>query len=99
MRKPEVPKTAITLSEEILEQYVGEYQLTPTLLVVITREGNKLFSQPTEQERSELFAEKEDEFFLKTIKASVTFTKDENGKVNGFVLHQGGGNIPAKKVK
>jgi CubicO group peptidase (beta-lactamase class C family) len=99
LRKIEEPKTAITLSEEILEKYVGEYQISPNLSVVITREKDRLFGQLTKQPRLELFAEKEDEFFLKAVKADVKFTKDENGKVTGLVLYQGGGKTPARRIK
>lgn len=99
LRKVEKPKTAVTLSETILETYVGEYELAPSFSVVIVREGNRLFAQATSQPRFELFAEKEDEFFLKDIPASVSFTKDGGGRVTGLVLHQGGGNSPGKKIK
>lgn len=99
LKKIEKAKTEITLSEEILETYVGEYQLSPTFSIVVTREGGKLFGQPTKQPRVELFAEKENEFFLKAVAASVTFTKDENGKVSGLILHQNGKDTSGKKVK
>jgi CubicO group peptidase (beta-lactamase class C family) len=99
LRKKEEPKTAVTLDEKILERYVGEYQLSPAFSITVTREGGRLFAQATDQPRFEIFAEKEDRFFLKAVKADVEFTKDENGKVNGLVLHQGGGRTPGKKVK
>ena len=99
LRKVEKPKTEITLSETILDGYVGEYQLAPEFSIVVIREGNRLFAIATKQPRFELFAEKEDEFFLKAVEASVSFTRDENGKVTGLILHQGGNNSPGKKIK
>jgi CubicO group peptidase (beta-lactamase class C family) len=99
LRTVEKPKTAVTLSEKILDTYVGEYQLSPEFTIVILREGGRLFAQATSQPRFELFAEKEDEFFVKEVPATVSFTKDENGRVTGLVLHQGGNNSPGKKVK
>ena len=99
LRKIEKPKNEITLSESTLESYVGEYQLSPALTIVVIHEGKKLFVLATMQPRFEIFAEKEDEFFLKAVAAGITFTKDENGKVSGLVLHQGGNNTPGKKVK
>jgi len=38
------------------------------------------------------------EFFLKVVEATITFTKDENGNVNGLILHQKGDHI-GKKIK
>ena len=86
-------------SEKVLDGYVGEYQLSPTFMIVVFREGNRMFAEATMQPRFEIFPEKEDEFFLKATEASLTFTKDESGKVNGLILRQGAANTPGKKVK
>lgn len=99
LRKIEKPKTAITLNEETLEQYVGEYEIAPNISILITREKNQLYGQLTNQPRVELLAEKEDVFFVKGIKADVIFTKDNDGKVIGLVLNQNDIKTPGKKVK
>jgi CubicO group peptidase (beta-lactamase class C family) len=96
---PPVPKkrTEVALPEATLERYVGTFELAPTFAITITREGAQLFLQATGQPRFPLFAEKEDEFFLKVVDAQVTFTKDGTGVVTGLVLHQNGAHQPAKK--
>lgn len=99
IKKQKAPKSEIALSESVLEAYVGEYQLAPNFSIVITREGARLFGQATGQEKFELFAEKEDKFFLKAVEAEITFKKDETGKIIILVLHQGGRDLPGKKVK
>ncbi|MDH3530734.1 MAG: DUF3471 domain-containing protein [Acidobacteriota bacterium] len=99
LRVIEGPKKAISLSEEILEKYVGEYKLSAAFSIVVTRQGNRLFAQATKQPRFELFAEKEDEFFYKVVKASVSFTRDESGAVIGLVLRLGGADTHGKKIK
>lgn len=91
------PHLEITLPPEVLDRYVGVFALTPAFALTITREGAQLFAQATDQPRLPLFAEKEDEFFLKSVDAQVTFTKDSTGTVTGLVLHQAGQNIPGKK--
>lgn len=94
LRPTAEPKVEIALSEDILERYVGKYQLPDVnLTFTITREGRRLFLQQTGEARVGLFAEKETEFFLKVVEAAITFTKDENGKVNGLILHQKGDHI------
>jgi serine-type D-Ala-D-Ala carboxypeptidase/endopeptidase len=99
LRPIPAPKKEIALSEEILERYVGQYQLPDfNLTFNITREGSRLFLQQNEEARVRLFPEKETEFFLKVIEAAITFTKDENGRVNGLILHQKGDHI-GKRVK
>ncbi|MEZ5346973.1 MAG: serine hydrolase [Pyrinomonadaceae bacterium] len=99
LRKIEKPRTVISLGEDVLEKYVGEYELAPNLTATVTREKGQLFGQLTGQPRFELFAEKEDLFFLKVVKADIQFEKDGSGKVTGFILFQDGKKTPAKKIK
>lgn len=99
IKQPNPPKKEIILSEEVLDTYLGEYQLAPTFSIVITREGKQLFAQATGQGRFELFAEKEDEFFAKIAKISISFKKDANGKITEMILRQSGQNIPGRRVK
>ena len=100
-RKLTIPKKVeeITVLEEVLETYVGKYELTPEFHIVVTRTGQQLFVQATGQPQFEVFASAKNEFFLKVVEASVTFNKDANGKVESLTLHQGGQNVPGKKVE
>ena len=94
-----VAHTEITLAPELLDRYVGDYELAPNFHIVVTREGNALFGQPTGQGKVQLFAEKEDAFFLKVVDAQILFTKDSSGTVTGMVLKQNGQNSPGRKIR
>lgn len=96
--KEEIVKE-ITVSSEILKQYIGEYELAPGFTISISVEQDKLFAQATGQERFPLFAEKEDLFFLKVVEAKVKFEKDEKGAVNKMILYQGGQEVPGVRIK
>ncbi len=96
---PQRARTEITLPPQLLDRYVGEYQLAPTFIITVTREGNALFAQATNQPRFPIFAEKEDEFFLKVVDAQLRFTKDASGSVTGLVLHQNGQATPGRKIR
>lgn len=100
-RKLTIPKKVeeITVAEDVLETYVGKYELTPEFHIVVTRTGQQLFVQATGQPQFEIFASAQNEFFLKVVEASVTFNKDANGKVESLTLHQGGQNVPGKKIE
>jgi len=91
--------TEITLAPQLLDRYVGEYELAPSFHIVVTREGAALFGQPTGQDKVQLFAEKEDTFFLKVVDAQIVFTKDSSGNVTGIVLKQNGQDSPGKKIR
>jgi serine-type D-Ala-D-Ala carboxypeptidase/endopeptidase len=83
----------VPVEAAVLERYVGEYELTPTFKITVTREGSRLFVQATGQPRFEIFAQSESEFFLKVVDARITFLPD------GLILHQNNMDQKAKKVK
>jgi hypothetical protein len=78
----------VTVSQEILKQYVGTYELQPTFSLVMTLENGQLMTQATNQKKNPLFAESETMFFLKVVDAEVEFVKNDKGEVTGLVLHQ-----------
>lgn len=91
-------RTAIAVAPELLERYVGRYELTPDFILSVTREGSRLFTQATGQPKIEVFAEAPTEFFLKVTDAQLSFHLNEAGKVSSVTLHQGGRDMPAKKI-
>ncbi|MEP6748090.1 MAG: serine hydrolase [Bacteroidota bacterium] len=92
-------RTAITVDVSILKQYIGEYELAPNFILSITFEDGKLMAQATGQGKFEMFAEKDNFFFLKRLDAQIEFTKDTNSKTDKLILHQNGRDMPAKKIK
>jgi len=89
----------VTVDPNILARYAGEYELKPDFILTVSVENGRLFVQATGQPRVEAFASSETEFFLKIVEAQITFTKDGEGRVTQLVLHQGGADLPAKKIK
>ena len=90
-------KKAIKVDPAIYDAYVGEYELAPSFVITITREGDQIFAQATAQPKLEIFPESETRFFLKVVDAQVEFVKGADGKVTGLVLHQGGRDVPGKR--
>lgn len=84
---------------KVYDSYVGEYEVTPTFIVKVFKEGTRLMTQATGQPAFELYPEAENKFFLKVVDAKVTFVKDDKGQVSGLVIHQGGRDTPGKKIK
>jgi len=78
---------------------VGQYKLNPRLAFHITQEGNRLFCQASGQGKLELHPESETEFFTREIDATITFVRDEKGKVTKLILQQSGHNVSALKIK
>ncbi len=92
-------KKEIKLKEEILQAYVGKYQLAPQFFIDVTLEAGQLYLQATNQPRFPLFASSENEFFLKVVEAQITFNRKDSEEVSGLTLFQNGGQVPGKKIK
>jgi hypothetical protein len=56
-------------------------------------------SKATGQPRLELFPESDRDYFLKVVDAQVAFEIDGQGRATGLVVHQNGGNYPAKRIE
>lgn len=81
-----------------LDDFVGHYQLAPTVILSITRDGEQLFAQLTGQPRVAIYAKADREFFYKVIDAQLTFQTDSEGKTLAVVLHQAGTDQTAKRI-
>jgi CubicO group peptidase (beta-lactamase class C family) len=92
--KPIIRPT-VSVSADILESYVGIYEVTPGFSITITLNKYGLTAQATNQPAFKLFAEAENKFFLKVVEASIEFLKDDNSHINKLVLKQNGQTIQA----
>jgi hypothetical protein len=62
----------------------------------VFRVNDALFAQATGQDAIAIFPSAPNEFFSKTVNASLTFTRDAGGGVAGLVLHQNGNHAAPK---
>ena len=90
-------RTEVEVAEDILESYVGDYELSATASILVTLEDGTLFAQPAGDDRVRLAAESETKFFLTGVDAQISFTKDAAGAVTGLILHQNGRERPAPR--
>ena len=94
------PKERIVakLDPSIYDEYVGEYEVMQGLVLKVTREGDKLFSQSPGQPHSEMLPESETTFFLRDIDAQFTFVR-EGGRVVRVTMRRGGREFQAQRIK
>ena len=92
-------KEEIKVSNKILKSYVGKYELSPNAVIDISKDENQLFVQLTGQPKFEIFPSSKTVFFLKVVEATITFNKDEKGKVISLILNQNGQTVTAKKLE
>jgi hypothetical protein len=92
-------RSSILLDPKTLKEYVGQYELSHDFIVTITQYDDHLYAENAGQQRVEIFAESSDVFFFKAVDAQITFTRDEKGKVTGFLLFDGTKETLAVKIK
>jgi CubicO group peptidase (beta-lactamase class C family) len=89
---------AIRLPSEALDAVAGRYDYGGGAILMVTREGQRLFAQLTGQPRFEIFAKSETVFFWQAVNAQVRFEKDSSGQVRKAVHHQSGRAFDAPKL-
>ena len=97
LSQPPVERVEVKVSRDILDTYVGEYELAPEFIIVVTRKGRKLYVQATGQDKFQVFAESETKFYYKVVDAQISFVADDAGATNSLILHQNGAEQPAMK--
>jgi hypothetical protein len=82
------------------DDFVGEYEVDPVGVLIITHEGDKLFGQPHEGgSKEELLPEEDGSFSVTNVGAKIKFTRDDKGKVIEILVSLNGQEMKGKKVK
>jgi CubicO group peptidase (beta-lactamase class C family) len=98
LAQPPKQPAVVKLSAEVLDYYVGRYELAPGIIFSIARDGDQLKAQLTGQGYNPIFPESETRFFYKVVDAQLSFVKDDHGKVTRLILHQNGVDQSANKI-
>jgi YD repeat-containing protein len=96
---PAPPRQVVTVKPDVLETWVGRYQLTPAVFITVTRQEARLFAQATGQGAFELFPESEDRFFAKVGGIEIWFDRDAQGRSIALNIRQGGITRQLKRVE
>ena len=97
--RPPDERKPVAVDENVLQGYVGEYELRPGFTLTVSRTGGKLFLRATGQAMFEYAAASPTEFFRTAGDIRITFVKDPTGAVTGLRLYQDGFDREAKRIK
>lgn len=89
----------VTVPVETLRRYVGVYELAPGFEITVRLDGDVLRAAPTNQQETAMVPESETRFFVREANATVIFETDASGAATRLVLHQGGRQLPAPKIR
>ena len=92
-------KKVVTVNNEILKSYTGNYKLhRDTLNVTLEKEG--LMIRLNSKTKYKIYFTSDVDFFILEIAGSeVKFTKDKNNKINGFEINDNGYKMQAVKIE
>ncbi len=96
---PAKQHTQVEVDPKIYDGYLGTYELAPSFIITITRDGDHLFEQATGQQKFEIFPESERDYFLKVVDAQITFVTDSTGRATELILHQNGRDVHGKRFE
>ncbi|MFT4611629.1 MAG: CubicO group peptidase (beta-lactamase class C family)/uncharacterized protein YneR [Glaciecola sp.] len=98
-KAPPAEREGIKVEVDVLNQYIGSYELQPGFSIAINVKDGKLYGIATGQAEVELFGSEKDKFFLKVVAAEIHFTRTAEDKVESLTLLQGGQEMLGKKVE
>jgi CubicO group peptidase (beta-lactamase class C family) len=90
--------TQVKIDSALLDEYVGRYQASPTVLLVIRRDGDHLTVQENDEPMQTLLPESNVRFFSTSADDEYTFETDANGQITRMVLHSGDDTIPINRI-
>jgi hypothetical protein len=97
---PNANRVPAKVAPEVLDAYVGEYELSPGKVVKITRQGDSLMEQEPDDPKPEAdLPLSASNFFQREQPGVLTFTRSPDGKVDKYVLWIYDTTITGKKIK
>jgi CubicO group peptidase (beta-lactamase class C family) len=88
----------IKADPKTMDAYLGEYELKPKMILTISKTGDSLYAQATNQGKFQLYPEADGKFFARVDEIIITFVKDDKGQVNEMNFHQNGRDTKAKRA-
>ena len=87
----------ITVDPRLYDRYLGNYTVS-SFVNSIVREGDHLFVQ-INGNKNEIFPESIREYFFKAFDSQITFVTDGDGRATELILHEGGTDLHANRIK
>jgi len=95
----EKPKQPARIDPQVFDAYVGKYDVGNNRAIVVTREGNRYFSQTPTGLKPEMFPVTQTKFSIPDFEEQFTFVKDEKGEVIELLIEQNGRVGRCKRIK
>jgi CubicO group peptidase (beta-lactamase class C family) len=92
------PFEVTTVAPERLDAYVGRFRVNPDRVLSVTREGGRLYAEPTQTPKFELLPISEDTFIRREANTQYTFARNAEGRADSVRIKFEGGASEAARV-
>jgi bla regulator protein blaR1 len=92
------PPQEVSIDAKVFDRYVGHYSFLGSMIMTVTRDGDRFLTQLTGQSQVPIFAKSEREFFAKVVDAEFTLVTNARGEATELVLHQNGRHFTAPRM-
>ncbi len=89
----------ISIDYEVLQSYLGDYELSPGFVITVSKHGNELKAKATDQEAYVFTPKSETVFHAPDAQIQITFNVNQQGQVESLTLYAGGGESTGLKLK
>lgn len=89
----------VALDPARLDEFVGDYAITPLFFARVARDGDHLTAQASMQPALRIYPQDDATFFYKSVQATLTFERDDAGKVKSVTLEQDGVKRKGPRIK
>jgi CubicO group peptidase (beta-lactamase class C family) len=94
---PQIHET-VSLDPGKLDEYIGRFKVNPDRVLKVTRENGKLYVEPTEAPKFELFPLSETSFIRNEQDLRYTFVKNSSGNVDAIKVRFSGGEVTGPRI-
>ena len=91
-------RTEIPVDPKLYDNYVGRYEAT-SVVMIISRADDRLFVQFPGRQKIQIFPENVRDYFFKDFDTQITFVTDSNDRATELIVHEGGTDLYAKRIK
>jgi serine-type D-Ala-D-Ala carboxypeptidase/endopeptidase len=89
---------AVKVSREVMQKYVGRYELAPTFIFTVKLDEDRLMVDLTGQPALRIFPKSDTQWEYRVVDARIQFNVDGNGNCTELVLDQNGIKQTAKRM-
>ncbi len=97
--KDEKPKEIVSINENTLNTYVGDFELQPGFTISVTKNNDQLLAKATGQSTLSLIPISITEFKVESVEAKIEFVPNGGENINLIKLHQNDQIMEAQRLK